>query len=200
MMEETRRAREIASAVAKYLGEGWRANPGPDDAGGALEGPGGERLFLRVESYGAHKGKVSVTGSENRVPGYEYGEHSHLVDRTEIRVNPSRGAAVIAREIERRLLPAHRDALARVTAAIAKTAADREAAADVGHEFARTLGSRYDPTGRRSRGGEVRWPGEGYGGIEVGYDGSSASIELHAVPVEVMRDVVAALAKHVGKG
>lgn len=96
--------------IATALGAGWVATP--DDGwhdGVTLTGPGGEQLHATVDDWRkANAGRLFLRGSfPDELAGHLYGTPA-----TRISVDGSRSPEAIARDIERRLLPAYREALA----------------------------------------------------------------------------------------
>lgn len=192
---------ELATQVAAELGEGWAlADCDRRSSGIHIVNPEGVYLFLRdPDEYGHgrsnEKGKVRISGSFTKSPGYQagdgphYGLHRHA---PEIMVSTSRGAAVIAKEIRRRLLAEVEEGFAEARANIARRVANEGARKAVTEELAGILHSPH----HNVESGRVSWDGEGYGSITVGRSGVDGKIELSGVPIEILRDVVTTLAKH----
>lgn len=95
--------------IATALGAGWVATP--DDgwhAGVTLTGPSDERIHATADDWRkANAGRLFLCGS---FPD-EFTGHLHGTPATRISVDGGRAPEAIARDIERRLLPAYREAL-----------------------------------------------------------------------------------------
>ncbi|WP_326554645.1 hypothetical protein [Micromonospora sp. NBC_01813] len=102
---------ELAVAVAKELGEGWRH----DDETVAnhwyanIFGPDGEYLMVGVDSY-KPKTHIDISGW---MPGdlLDSGAYLRDLETISIKVGKDRGTATIAKEISRRLLPQYQENL-----------------------------------------------------------------------------------------
>lgn len=174
----------LLADVATHLGDGWSADTEKD----WLHGPDGARLYVREETYGSSKGKWSISGGEQHLPGYEYSNHGHLTSRVSINVSPSRGAKVVAGEITRRLLPEYLDALHRVREAIARTQSAEAARKAV---VAQLL---THPVTKEWGEDKVRCDVPGaYGYLTVNYNGDGIDFDLKHVPLDVAFQVVALL-------
>src|SRR6266568_3264784 len=119
-------ALDRAKQIAPELGEGWSAQEGHWVARGEgsdafLVGPDDVQLHLVAGGYG-RSGRLSIDGRL----GDELRTHRSYrgASKTEITVADTKTGAQIARDIERRLLPAWRIVL--------EKAQDRKAAVDVG--------------------------------------------------------------------
>lgn len=114
-MAETREiVRQTAGMVAAELGEGWSVEVSPDTAenNATLLGPDGARVFMHLPLYGNTE-RFEITG------WYGWQEIRDMYPepvKVSINVGRFRGPAVIAREIQRRILPAYLPELARVNA------------------------------------------------------------------------------------
>jgi hypothetical protein len=93
--------RQTAGMVADELGDGWRVNTERDAVAELVRGDGARITFGTTNVYSADQLRISgryphgVIGSDGM-----YGLGHHVIG-----VKRERGPAVIAREIERRLLP-----------------------------------------------------------------------------------------------
>lgn len=183
-MTDKQTARQIAREVAPLLGEGWVFDD-RDSAGASIAGPDDAELFFYL-GYGS-KGKVTISSS------YPNGTYQKVwkYDRFEIGVSVSRGAAVIAKEIQRRLLPDYLPELARVRQAIA----DHDAAEARRDSVAEVLGK---IVGSEARGGEIRLYHSGgyHGAINVGHGGDNVRIELGGLSSEQAELILSALVAH----
>jgi hypothetical protein len=108
----------------------------------------------------------------------------------------SRGPAVIAREITRRLLPAYTEALDKVQAHIAKRADDQANRARAAERLAALIpGSSIHDDGNHST--TVRWYATdamiGYGHIDLSGDGTSGTFEARSLPIATVERLAAAL-------
>jgi len=123
----------LTAEIAAALGAPWKARPLREDRDEAsypsrwiVNGEGAE-LVVKIEEYGAKKGRVNIYGSLHI--GNEYVtvyENGNRVSSPDISVNPERGVEVIAKEIKRRLIPEYLRVLA---LAQAKVKSDNEATA-----------------------------------------------------------------------
>jgi hypothetical protein len=91
-------ARSIAEAVATVLGGPWALDSLGEQSRdrGRLLAPGGVELLFRID--GRHAHLVQISGGYPPDPFYRSQDH-------QIRVAHARGAAIIAAQIVRRLLP-----------------------------------------------------------------------------------------------
>jgi hypothetical protein len=161
----------LAKAVAVELGEGWSALP-PADAVTwplvELHHADGRRIQFEAGKPVAGRPAVPLVltglmpdldlpdGITPDVPGRE---------GREISVSSGRGAAIIAREIVRRLVPGYGLALHRYAADVAERMADREAKWETIRALAHALEMEL-PAGRRTEPPRLRWsPADGYGEV-----------------------------------
>jgi len=182
---------DLAREVAGHLGPDWSAeDPGDDYPGAYLNGPDQARLYLRGIWNDATR--VQVAGG--------YPQNHQRPAAHSITVALSRGAAAIAREITRRLLP---DYLATLKGVIAENHRDQQAAERRAHnagELAKLLpGAKvdHDPS-TASYKTSIRWydrdNGRGYGDLHLSYDGQGVSeLEIRSISVETAERVLRAL-------
>jgi hypothetical protein len=103
---------DIASAVGKYLGDGWTAQKNPRWEGSSnppayLNGPDGVRLFVTMGRSFQTRNRLEISGALD-----DLYEHTHYDEHSpKITVAPHRPPEQIAREIQRRLLPGLRELL-----------------------------------------------------------------------------------------
>lgn len=163
--EDRASGRSLAAEVAPLLNGEWRDRSNPDYAGGSITRDDGAELFLRIEG-----GRLTISG-QYPVGWYQKGGRT---EHFNIGVSPGRGAAVIAREIERRLLPDYLPEFARVVQAIAEHDRQEAARDDVAGRLAKVVNT-------SARDGEFtlyRLPGNVYGNIRVGYGGDRVRVEI----------------------
>jgi hypothetical protein len=122
MSERTTNLAQLVAAVVAELGAGWSI-VGEEDRDARKIQQGDVVLYFREEAYGSQKGRVEVAGSywhlaEGVKGGYrsprDYGVVKYDQREPSIGVAGTRGPAVIAKEIQRRLLPE----VERITAAM----------------------------------------------------------------------------------
>lgn len=192
---------DLATEIAAELGEGWTLATDDEgwEHGAHIVNPDGVYLFVRFpdQTYARanEKGKVQVSGSTYKMPGFQNGDGPHGLgsEAPRIQVTRARGSATIAKEIRRRLLADVERDFARARENIARRIVREDARAAVTKELADALhASSHNVTS-----GYVAWDGQGYGSIEVGHDGTNAKVTLSSLPIEAVRDVVDALSKHV---
>lgn len=176
MNEMQRLARNIA---AELSGE-WHRDDSPREDGAALRGPNGERLWLNpgAEWIAAERGKLAIHGDLSDLREHlRYNEPHHG-----IRVAMSKRPAVIAREIERRLLPDYR--IARDQASERKTAHDAAMTRrnEILDELQGILGGRRFPRDE----GKVRFPGL-FNEADALYDGHEIEFRLRLSDADALR-------------
>lgn len=96
----------LARNVAAELGEGWAGREWYHAYGALIDGPDGESLYLRIDTYGTNR-RVRISGSYEEfrdITRYGAGD-------PEITVAPNKAPRLIARDIARRLLPDYRETL-----------------------------------------------------------------------------------------
>jgi hypothetical protein len=103
----------LAQDIAKELGQGWTFKPLDEPYPTQyISGPHEAEIAIRIETYGARKGRIEVHGNfhigRNRefidVRGWNHST-SERCKLPEISVSGNRGAAATAKEITRRFLP-----------------------------------------------------------------------------------------------
>jgi hypothetical protein len=190
----------IATEVARELGNGWCVDPAWDANGRMLDHTDGRRLH--VHKPWNKDGFVAVSGVYPHPTAYYFRPE----DRFEINVRADRGAEVIAREVTRRLLPDYADVLAKVKAADVQhrdAYAKREAFTARVYAVLGKPQPVYDMTDwqgeqrKRDTSTDISLHGllDGYGSVKVGYDATSASIEIHGIPAEKVLEVLKLLAR-----
>jgi len=185
--------RDLGRAVARHLA-GFTVQVISDYGDVVrLDHPDGRRLHLR--RLWNNQGRVEISGA---YPQSDY--HLRAADHVSITVAVSRGPAVIATEINRRLLPAYAEVLGKVQAHLAQQAADHASRAQVAERLAALLpdASIHDD-GRSAT--TVRWSASdggpmGSGHVELRNGGTRATLEarLPAATVERLAAVLASLA------
>jgi hypothetical protein len=192
--------RGLATEVATALGDGWSVDPEWDCNGSMIDHTDGRRLH--VHKPWNKDGFVAVNGVYPHPTAFYFRPE----DRFEINVRADRGAEVIAREINRRLMSDYAEVLAKVKAADEQ---HRDAYAKREAFTARV----YAVLGKPQPVHEVpEWEQErrrmdtstdislhglldGYGSIKVSHDATSASIEIHSIPAEKVLEVLKLLAR-----
>lgn len=173
----------LAREVATALGDGW--SPLPNEPGYGywpqIAGPDGATVFLRREG-----AKVEVHAD---YPGNDAYDVKHLT----IGVSVSRGAATIAREIQRRLLPEYLPELARVQAHIADRGRMRAARMALAEELAAPIGARVVNDDRLNDTHVGGYPVK----FEIDYRADAGTVTIHGASPDVMRAIVAVLASRV---
>lgn len=191
------RAFTLAREIAPALGDGWTVDDDrePYDWAAFINGPNGATVRIGVDRYGSpESGKVECyaflpNGSRDVLRYDENGRHV-------INVSESRGAAVIAREIARRLLPAYLEQLADVNGRIARQNAAATLRAETIESLARDFKGSVASNGHKPN--EARF-GHGsrdyYGSVEIRHDSKSVDLEIHGLPVDLARKIAAILRK-----
>jgi hypothetical protein len=120
----TRSMLQLARDVAAALGDGWTSQPGHHDTHASIAHPDGRRLFLFTQCWGGLNGRLQITGcypDPGAGTGWRF-KHSDVKDR--ITVSPDRDPAVIARDIDCRLLPVYDPEFAYVSGRVAEAQAE----------------------------------------------------------------------------
>ena len=178
------------AAVARTLGEGWRA--GADPCSGMwdaeLHGPGG--VILDVHGFRMRQAGPLRMEIRGRFPPREPSPVPEAITCA-----AARGGRAIAGDIQARLLPAFTAQLDGVRAAAAARARDGAALAAVMADVARILGQ---PGGGYARAGglQVNLFREGcaYGHVYGDGDGSCVTLDLRSVPSPVALRMLAVMA------
>ena len=172
---------QLAAEVARELGEGWSVDRQWDANGRMLDHTDGRRLHICTASWpGNLAGRVIVSGD---LP-YRPGQYIEPGSRTEITVAKERGAAVIAREINRRLMPGYTEVLAKLRG--------RNAAEDAAYECQAALAAKvraifglaepeltdWQLEHVKRQGQTVSLRQFGHGSVNPTYDGTSAKLEV----------------------
>jgi hypothetical protein len=187
---------QLAADVAQFLGEGWGVDPDFDANGRMLDHTDGRRLHIYTTGWpGNLTRRVIISGS---LP-YRPGQYIEPGSRTEITVAAERGAAVIAREITRRLMPGYIDALAKVRARNATEDAAWESQAALAAKVRGIFGL-YEPDMQDWQMEQVKRNGItvslhrfGYGSVRPNHDGTSAKLEV-TLPADQLVQVLDLLA------
>lgn len=174
----------LAEDIAKALSEDWTVKPSDASEGGwrvrMVRSTGGTVAVWRDRD---HPDKVTLDGQFPDPPnGVRYSDVQHLApkhDAHRIRVNPSRGPVVIAREIERRLLPDYLPALATWEAHMQQKAAAFEAQQKMLRILADILNTKPRKGSRNDHPEYVEWSpfGQGVARFVVDKDGDGARLE-----------------------
>jgi hypothetical protein len=169
----------LTAEIAKELGAPWKVRPLRPDRDEEnyptrwiVNGEGAE-LWVRIEEYGAQKGRVKVSGSLH-INGqfqtvYENGNRASVPD---ISVNPERGVAVIAKEIKRRLLPDYLRVLAFALAQADRHNQQTKARQQAIRELLALTGGEAPDFSRDADRDRFHLPGHRSGTVTVHYDGS----------------------------
>lgn len=166
--------RQATGMVVTELGEGWAVDVEKTEThGGAVyvNGPDGMGLYFRAT--GDLNSRIAISGD------YQVDRRGnvnwHMVpDSVSITVARERGPAVIAREIERRLIPTYRERLAAYRAALDDERARQDHAAQLRADLAKRSGGTVVNMGR-----VVMRPGGNYlGEFEVPEHGGGVSVEI----------------------
>lgn len=183
-MHDRRVARGLAVVVARYL-PGWSVDTEWDSCGEVLCGPREARLYMSLTD----KGMVHFSGCW---PPGDYRPHP-----CGINVTTARGPAVIAAEVQTRLLPGYLAELERIqthlTAQASAKSERSEVMAGIGEMFP---GSHVRETGYRGNYTEVLFDSRsGHRGMAKAY-GSAESIELElSLSRDLALEVLALMAR-----
>jgi hypothetical protein len=181
---------ELARAVAVHL-DGFTAHT-VDDFGYTLrlDHPDGRGLYLHRQ-HNNHS-RVEIVGAYPHSDYYfRTGEH------VSITVAVTRGPAVIAREITRRLLPVYTEVLDRIHGHIAKQATDHANCTRAAKQLAALIpGASIHDDGRHTT--TVRWYADdepiGYGHIELSAAGTTGTFQARSLPIATLERLATALA------
>jgi hypothetical protein len=176
----------VGASLSHLTGERWhvseyatRENP----MHAKLSGPNDAALWVNAQSYTA-PGKLIISGHFPEHSLYNVGSHS-------IKVGASRGADVIAKEINRRLLPGYLADLDRVHERIAYTANSHEARLALATELAELIGGEVRDDDRHT---ETRAVTRGGRSIEARLSFTADAVYLKAdVTPDEMRAIAAIL-------
>lgn len=180
--------RTLIDDVASALGDGWSHEATDENIRYGfthLAGPNGARLSIGHDRYRSG-GKLEISGAypDNQVYG---------LPTIKIGVGETRGAAVIAKEISRRVLPDYLVELERVVADNARRGANADARRVLATELAAVVGGRIDGDDRSAR-TSVRTYRSGSISFEIDYDGTSGSVEASSLTVDQLHAIAAILA------
>lgn len=189
---ERTRLRDTLERIATALGDGWTVDA-PHDSGARLITPGGVRIWANVETYGAHKGKLHLTGGLPDGADYSAGDYGRHDDKSpEIRVSMDRDPEAIARDITRRLA----DRACTYWTAVSERIASRTAAAGAREALARELAAIMGSDARERRNDwEADLPpalaGEPYtyGGMVPNYGADSVTVEIRNATPDQAREL-----------
>ncbi len=181
-----------AAAVATRLGRGWRADA-PPHGGRALHLRHSDGADLLLFSDQARAGRLVIEGADEPSPEVTV----HDLDFGRIGVSLDRGPAVIAAEIERRLLPVYVAAVAtlRVRQTRARDCAARRQAGQ--QRLAAALGVPCPADSREPIFRQLPAGPTASCGITVYSDGTGATadISVHDLPLDRAEAVAALLAQ-----
>ena len=186
-------AASIAAELGKLRGETWTAGPGWHNTQRRLHGP--DQAVLYVSTSYQEPGRIAAHGG--------YPSTTTTVGREDITVAVSRGPAVIAREINRRLLPAYLARLAEVIKYNQTERADYEERGRVLGQVAGLLGGTYrqepyEPGKSGNYSGSVslyHLPGALFGSVSASGSPDTLDLDLHVVPRETALKILAVLAE-----
>jgi hypothetical protein len=187
---ERDRIRQIGGFLATALGEGWGPDTSPfwKDATHAtrIVGPDGATLFLRLGSENSNRrGRLIISGAYPEGSSALYGVEYH-----EITVDATKSPDVIARDINRRLLPSYLPELATVTARLQ----DQKTAEASRAEATRRLGALPGVSAFRQDTSKAYVDLRGvHGDVSVNHDGDSADVTLRRVPLDLVEAFLATL-------
>ncbi len=187
---------ELARAVASHL-DGFTARA-VDDFGDTLrlDHPDGRGLYLHRQHNDG--GRVEIVGAYPHSDYYfRTGEH------VSITVAITRGPAVIAREITRRLLPVYTEVLDKIHAHIAKQAADHANRTQAAKRLAALIpGASIHDDGRHTT--TVCWYADdepiGYGHIDLSAAGTTGTFQARSLPIATLERLATALADPLAGG
>lgn len=190
----------LAEAIGCHMGEGWSGERSTSGAA-QLAGPDGARLYLRVG--GGHSrikpGRVEITGSYPRHQMYG-------ITCESITVAIDRGAAVIAREINRRILRSYLPQLAKVQADIIEAERNSRARAELAAQLAAVVGGSVAGVADRDTQARVSFfrpldvGGAVSGDVRIAYAADRGDVELRGVSVETLRAVMQLVAESLTPG
>lgn len=190
-------AGSIARELGKLRGEDWTAQDGYWSGQFMLTGPDGMRIYLRAAAYG-NASRLAVHGelpaAMHRVTGNPH-----------ITVATARGPAVIAKEINRRLIPGYAECLRAVSEyndTERRQYAERGRVVDeIRAMFGQEAAERkpYEPGRGDYYRDSVRLdlPGRGYGVVEAYGEAETLSVELRSIPRGTVMRMLAVLAEPV---
>lgn len=134
----------LATAIAKELGADWTCRSQHEESRNEnhadVVGPDGCEIALSRVTWGAGKGKLSISG---RFADWKVmqGELRYNESRPSIRVSETKTPQQIAADIRRRLLPAVLDLVARCNKRLADTAAHQNAVGATAARVAEAAGA-----------------------------------------------------------
>lgn len=181
--------RTLASDVAAALGDGWRSEYDPDSFGryrATLHGPDDAKILMWRDRYG-NDGKLTVSGSYPDNNAYD-------VKHVKIGIGETRGAAVIAREIQRRLLPDYLPELVRIKKDNARRTDNRAARLRLAEELAGPIKGRVIDDARSSHTHIVTYDNGLSVSIDINHDASGGRIEVSSATADQLRAIIALLA------
>lgn len=185
-MITTDEIRHLAADVAAEL-PGWSFFPDENyDMGAKLSGPDGQGIRMFKEMWNSER--LMITGV------YPPGSHPFdLGSCPRISVSPSRGAAAIARDISRRLLPGYVALLAGVNAAMAEHEVARDARRAVLTKAMAIIGRGCSPDAEER---EISLYGlaGGYGNLRLNHHGDSGEITIRGISSDMILTVLRVLA------
>lgn len=173
----------LTANIAVSLGDGWSGVVDDYAWSATLSGPDGAAVWLSPGDDGA---KLEIHGNYPDNDAYD-------VKHVRIGVSVSRGAATIAREITRRVLPEYLTELSRIQAHIADRAAMKAKRRAFADELAEPIGARVEETDRTNDTRVTVWNGIRVT-INLDYRAESGHVEIHQATPDQMRTIVALLA------
>jgi hypothetical protein len=181
---------DLGANIATILGDGWNCSYEPEKYGRdrmALNGPDDAEIVVWRARYG-HDGKLDIHGIYPKNETYD-------VKHVRIGVGETRGPAVVAREIQRRLLPDYLPELARIKADNARRADNHGARLALAKELAALIKGSVNDDSRSSH-TRVNTSYAASGPrtqVEIRYDASGGNIEIHSLSADQLRAVVTLL-------
>ncbi len=187
----TRQKHDREFGLAELIASQWpewtatRRKHRPDEPYESVElvGPNGHRIDVSLDWRNPER--VEFRGVYPQ--GYEH-DDSWGVDNPKITSSIHRNPSVISKDIARRLMPGYLTAFAQVH----KRMTDRLKAADNQATTVEALQTAFPALGEVYQGNKLgRWPLS----LTVSYGGSSGTLELHSVPIEIIHSVLDAYYK-----
>lgn len=179
--------RQVAGTVTTELGAGWKVDTAGAEGANMIhaDGPDGARIGFMLDWRDADRLEIHGTYPDGWTK--LYGVQSH-----KITVKRDRDPRAIAGEITRRLLPAFLPELADVTERLQRdriATVQRHTVRDA--IIARNNGVRWlDHLERDSQTSLGLHLADGYGDVELSNNGTSASVKLHGLPIDLARQVL----------
>jgi hypothetical protein len=187
---------KLAAEVAGELGDGWSVDPHWNANGSMLDHTDSRRLHICTSRWPQNRaGRVIISG----VLPYRPGSYIEPGSHKEITVAAERGAAVIAREINRRLMPEYIEALSKIRARNAGEDAAFASQSALAVKV-RSIFGLAEPELNDWQLEQVKRNGHsiglhefGYGSVRPNYDGTDAKLEV-TLPADQLLQVLELLA------